>query len=59
MYPYIPQEKIRDEQEARLQRAMDDLERSAKLESERAKQALELQQAADLALSAKFKHIVG
>ena len=53
------QEKVKDEQEARLQRAIEDLERSAKLESERAKQALELQQAADVALSAKFKNIVG
>lgn len=53
------QEKVKDEQEARLHRAIEDLERNAKLESERAKQSLELQQSADIALSAKFKNIVG
>ena len=53
------QEKIKTEQEARMQRALEDLERSARLESERAKQSMELQQAAEVALSTKFKSIVG
>ena len=42
-----------------MQRALEDLERSARLESERAKQSMELQQAAEVALSTKFKSIVG
>jgi len=53
------QDKIKSEQEARMQRALEDLERSARLESERAKQSMELQQAAEVALSNKFKSIVG
>ncbi|KAJ1443438.1 hypothetical protein B484DRAFT_389466 [Ochromonadaceae sp. CCMP2298] len=51
-------EKMRAEQEARMQRALDNLERSARIESERAKQSFEIQQEAELTLSQKFKSIV-
>ncbi len=53
------QEKIKDEQEVRLQRALDELEKNARIESERAKQSFETQQTVEKALSAKFKSIVG
>lgn len=53
------QEKIRAEQEASMQRALADLERSARAEGDRARQAFEAQQAAELAVSTKFKAIVG
>lgn len=51
-------EKVKAEQEARMQRALDNLERSAKIESERAKQSFEIQQEAEATLSKKFKSIV-
>lgn len=79
-------EKVKAEQEARMQRAIDNLEvreslplhrtypcyvynliyllglivfqRSARIESERAKQSFEIQQEAELTLSHKFKGIV-
>jgi hypothetical protein len=51
-------EKIRAEQEARMQRALDNLERSARVESERAKQSFDIQQEAEFTLSKKFKSIV-
>ena len=41
-----------------MQRALDNLERSARIESERAKQSFEIQQEAELTLSQKFKSIV-
>lgn len=52
------QDKIKDEQELRMQRALDDLEKKAKAESERARQTFEAQQAAEKALSVKFKSVV-
>jgi hypothetical protein len=51
-------EKVRAEQEARMQRALDNLERSARVESERAKQSFDIQQEAEFTLSKKFKSIV-
>lgn len=51
-------EKVKSEQEARMQRALDNLERSARLESERVKQSFEIQQEAEMNLSKKFKSIV-
>jgi len=51
-------DKVKAEQEARMQRALDNLERSARIESERAKQSFEIQQEAELTLSQKFKSIV-
>lgn len=51
-------EKIKTEQETRMQRALDNLERSARIESERARQSFEIQQEAELTLSTKFKSIV-
>lgn len=51
-------EKVKAEQEARMQRALDNLERSARIEGERAKQSFEIQQEAELTLSKKFKSIV-
>lgn len=51
-------EKVKSEQEARMQRALDNLERSARVESDRAKQSFEIQQEAELTLSNKFKTIV-
>lgn len=53
------QEKVKAEQESRMRRALEDLERNARLESERARQMFEAQQAAELAVSNKFKHLVG
>lgn len=53
------QEKINIEQEVRMQQALEDLERNARLESERAKQSMELQQNTEVALALKFKNIVG
>lgn len=53
------QQKLQVEQESRISRAIEDLENNAKLESERSKQSLELQQVAEVALSNKFKNIVG
>lgn len=52
------QEKVKAENEAKLERALDDLEKSARKESERARQLFEAQQAAEAALSVKFKGIV-
>lgn len=52
------QEKVKAEQEARMQRALENLERAARVESERAKQSFEIQQEAELTLSKKFKSIV-
>ena len=53
------QDKVKAENDAKMQRALDDLERSARNESERARQTFEAQQAAEAALSVKFKGIVG
>jgi hypothetical protein len=53
------QEKVKAEQESRMRRALEDLERNARLESERARQMFEAQQSAELAVSNKFKHLVG
>lgn len=41
-----------------MQRALDDLEKNARAESERAKQSFETQQSVERSLSAKFKTIV-
>lgn len=53
------QEKIKAEQESRMRRALEDLERSARMESERARQMFEAQQNAETVVSNKFKHLVG
>jgi hypothetical protein len=53
------QEKVKAEQDSRMRRALEDLERNARLESERARQMFEAQQSAELAVSNKFKHLVG
>jgi len=53
------QDKVKAENDAKIQRALDELERSARSESERARQTFEAQQAAEAALSVKFKGIVG
>jgi hypothetical protein len=42
-----------------MRRALEDLERSARLESERARQMFEAQQNAETVVSTKFKHLVG
>jgi len=52
------QDKVKAENDAKMQRALDDLERSARNESERARQTFQAQQAAEAALSVKFKGIV-
>lgn len=51
-------EKVKAEQEVRMQRALDNLERSARIESDRAKASFDIQQEAEAALSKKFKGIV-
>ena len=52
------QERVKAENEAKMQRALDELERAARNESERARQNFDAQQAAEAALSVKFKGIV-
>jgi len=51
-------EKIKTEQEIRMTRAIDNLERNARIESERTKQSFDIQQEAEVTLSKKFKNIV-
>lgn len=52
------QEKVKFEQEARMKRSLEDLERSTRSESERAKQMFEAEQTAELAVATKFKSLV-
>ena len=52
------QDKVKNEQETRMQRALENIERSARIESERAKELFELQQEAENVLSSKFSGIV-
>jgi hypothetical protein len=52
------QDKIRAEQELRMQRSLEDMERNVRLESERARQAFEAQQSAEAVMSSKFKELV-
>lgn len=51
-------EKISFEHEARMKRALEELEKTAVAESVRAKQAFELQQQAEAGINAKFKALV-
>ena len=52
------QEKVKIEQEARVQRALDNIERSARIESDRAKEVFNLQQEAENLLAEKFKGVI-
>ena len=51
-------EKVHQEQEAQMRRALDLLEKSARAESERSRQTYEIQSAAEAAAAAKFKELV-
>lgn len=52
------QDRVKAEQEARMRRALDDVERSARLEAERSRMAFEIQQQAEVAMSQKFKSMI-
>lgn len=41
-----------------MRRALEDVERSARIESERSRMAFEIQQQSEVALAVKFKNIV-
>ena len=52
------QDRVKAEQKARMCRALEDVERSARIESERTRMAFEIQQQSEVALAAKVKNVV-
>ena len=52
------QDKVKAEQEAQMRRALDSLERTAKLEGERTRQEFEMQATAEAAATSKFKSLI-
>jgi radical SAM superfamily enzyme with C-terminal helix-hairpin-helix motif len=52
------QDRVKAEQEARMRRALEDVERSARIEAERSRLSFEIQQQAEAALSLKFKSMI-
>ena len=52
------QDRVKREQESRLKRSMEDVERAARKESERAKQAIEMQLTAEASMGEKMKSML-